>query len=144
MKSSALHVLIRLLAVILVALTPAEALAAPGMARRPAGPPDAQLELRADTFGLPLRQDAVTALYAKPAVYLQRGEALRVRFSVAAAGDYVLHLDMVAGQALISTPEGELTIDGDPLPEAPRVVFPVYYENSAATFPLNRYGNETL
>jgi len=144
MKSSALHVLIRLLAVILVALTPAEALAAPGTVRRPAGPPDAQLELRADTFGLPLQQDAVTALYAKPAVYLQRGEALRVRFSVAAAGDYVLHLDMVAGQALISTPEGELTIDGAPLPEAPRIVFPVYYENSAATFPLNRYGNETL
>jgi hypothetical protein len=52
---------------------------------------------------------------------------------------------MAAAPDLMSLPEGQLTVDGAfPLDDLRRIRFPVFYQNSAETFPVDRYGNDGL
>ncbi len=102
-------------------------------------------EIRADAFGLPLAQDATASLYAKPSVFLQSNE--RVVFDVVIEQDglYTLSFDMAAGDAFFTPPEGQLLIDGAfPVSDARRIIFPIFYKNTADQFPLDRYDNEAL
>lgn len=106
---------------------------------------EASIEIQADAFGLPLSRHEVAGQYEKPSVLLQPND--RVQFSVVieTAGSYTLAFDLAAPEAFLNAPEGQLLVDGAfPLPDARRLVFPVYYQNSADEFPLDRYGNEAL
>jgi ABC-type glycerol-3-phosphate transport system substrate-binding protein len=107
--------------------------------------PSAAIEISADAFGRPLQKDEWTAAYPKPAVRLERGDRIEVSFEVKEYGDYILSMDVLAGPDLIGAPEGELRIDNQlPAADVPRVVFPVFYQNRADEFPLDRYGNQIL
>ena len=102
-------------------------------------------EIRADSFDLPLATDDVATQYDKPSVTLAAGQRVAFTLSVAEAGSYVVSFDMAAAESFMNTPEGELQVDGAyPVPDARRIVFPVFYANSADEFPLDRYGNEAL
>lgn len=109
-----------------------------------AGHPDA-IEIRADSFGLPLTEHESARPYAKPAVYLREGDTIRFTVSIAEEGLYIVSFDMAAPDSFISPPEGRLQIDGVfPSEESPRIIFPVFYHDTADDFPLDRYGNEAL
>ncbi|MBN1954579.1 MAG: extracellular solute-binding protein [Anaerolineae bacterium] len=104
------------------------------------------IEIRADAFGLPLADHDLVRQYGKPAVRLERGDRARFSVSIEAEGDYTVAFDVVAPEeVLVTAPEGQLLVDGTlPVEDARRIVFPVYYRNSAGEFPLDHYGNETL
>lgn len=126
------------------AAPPAHPAALPAPSPAAAGPEPAH-EIRADTFGRPLAADDTAALYAQPSVLLQAGDRVQFSVTIAAEGLYTLAFDVAAGPAAINPPEGLLYVDGaTALADAQRVVFPVYYENSRADFPLDRYGNQAL
>jgi hypothetical protein len=112
---------------------------------QPATNRSVEVEIRADTYGLPLHADEWTAAYSKPAVRLERGDRIEFDFQIEQYGDYVLSMDVLADPDLISAPEGVLRIDGQlPAGDVPRVVFPVFYQNRTNQFPLDRYGNQIL
>lgn len=103
------------------------------------------IEIRADALGLPAAQDALARAYAKPSVLLQAGDRVQFTATLPADGLYTVALDVAATESLFDAPEGQLLIDGAfPLPDLRRIVFPVFFENTAAAFPVDRYGNETL
>ncbi len=103
------------------------------------------IEIRADAFGLPLANDAVSAAYANPSVALDQGGELRFAIEVPAAGTYTLTFDAAAADSFMNRPEGQLQVDGAfPNQDARRIIFPVFYKNRTEEFPLDRYGNEAL
>ncbi len=103
------------------------------------------IEIRADTFGVPLTGHENARDYAKPAVYLQEGDSIAFTVSVEEEGAYTVAFDVAAPDAFLLPPEGQLLIDGAfPSEESPRIIFPVFYRNSIEDFPLDRYGNEAL
>ncbi len=104
------------------------------------------MEIRADSFGRELTSRPEAQAYPKPAVYLQTGDRLTFEVTIPREGEYTVWFDMAAvGDLTVNPPEGSLQVDGDfPLPEARRVVFPLFYQNTADRFPLDRYGNEIL
>lgn len=113
---------------------------------QPAAAPGQAIEIRADSFGLPLASDDLARQYEKPSVWLEAGGSVRFRVSVAEAGDYTVAFDVAAPEnVLVTAPEGQLLLDGAlPVEDARRIVFPLYYRNSAEEFPLDRYGNQIL
>jgi ABC-type glycerol-3-phosphate transport system substrate-binding protein len=118
----------------------------PSGSAREAGTP---LEIRADRFGLPPASDVTARLYPKPSVFLQAdapaNAGVEFTATIRADGVYTLSFDMAAGESFFDPPEGQLRIDGElPVADAGRIVFPLYYQNSAGEFPLDRYGNEGL
>ncbi len=104
------------------------------------------IEIRADSFGLPLAPDEVARLYDRPCVRLGVGDTVRFGATIKAEGDYTISFDMAPPtDASVSPPEGQLLIDGElPVPDARRIVFPLYYRDSTDEFPLDRYGNQVL
>ena len=103
------------------------------------------IEVRADTFGLPLANDEVSQAYDKPSVLLQQNDTLQFNVQVEQAGQYIVSFDMTAKDAFINGPEGQLEVDGAyPADSAKDIVFPIYYQNSTDQFPLDRYGNQAL
>ncbi len=104
------------------------------------------IEIRAETFGLPLDESSLARQYGKPSVRLEAGQSIRFTVTVESEGDYVIAFDAAApAEVLVTAPEGELRIDGAlPVEDARRIVFPVFYQNSTDTFPLDRYGNQIL
>lgn len=108
--------------------------------------PGRTIEIRADAFGLPLADDDLARRYGKPAVRLQKGDRIRFSVSIETAGDYTVAFDAAAPEeVLVTAPEGQLLVDGSlPVEDARRILFPVYYRNSADEFPLDHYGNQTL
>lgn len=111
-----------------------------------AQPGNAQvIEVRAEAFGLPLSEHEVTRLYEKPAVLLEAEDAVRFTVLIEAEGNYTVAFDAAALDSFINAPEGQLLVDGaSPSEDTQRIVFPVFYENTQDTFPLDRYGNEAL
>lgn len=105
----------------------------------------AGIEIRADAFGLPLHQNEWTAAYPKPAVRLERGDRIEAVFEVEQAGDYTISMDVLAGEDVATAPEGILMINGQlPSADVPRLVFPVFYQNTSDEFPLDRFGRQIL
>ncbi len=103
------------------------------------------IEIGAHAFGLPLIQDAITALYGRDSVRLQAGQSFRVMLEVPETGDYLLRWDAVSPAEMLSAPIGQVRVDDAfPTPAWQRIAFPMYYRNSAATFPKDRYGNDAL
>lgn len=102
-------------------------------------------EIRADAFGLPLATDETAALYDKPSVFLAQGDKVAFTLDIEEDGPYTLAFDIAAPGSFIDVPEGQLLVDGEfPAPDARRIVFPVFYSNTANEFPLDRYGNQAL
>lgn len=144
----------RLLAIALILTTmtpsPPPARAARTEAPPTAGPPTTTapgtvIEIRADTFGLPLAEDDIARLYEKPSILLHQNDHLEFEVAIATEGRYTLAFDMAAPEAFINAPAGQLLVDGAfPASDAQRIVFPIYYQNTSDTFPLDRYGNEAL
>jgi ABC-type glycerol-3-phosphate transport system substrate-binding protein len=99
------------------------------------------LEVGAEALGLPRAQGETARQYAKASVRLAPGGAVRFTVTVPAAGDYTLSFDVAVPETVLDAPEGELRVNGD---EAGRVRFPVYFRNSADSFPQDRYGNDAL
>ena len=103
------------------------------------------IEIRADSFGLPLSYDATAGKYEKPSVFLEQNDRISVTASIAQAGIYTLAFDFAAAESFVNPPTGQLLIDGEyPGEDAKRIVFPIYYQNSRDTFPIDRYGNDAL
>lgn len=103
------------------------------------------VEIRADSFGLPLAQDDTARLYAGASVLLQQGDSLQFDATLPAAGEYTLAFDAVAAPSVLGAPEGQVQVDGVfPVSDLQRFIFPIYYRNSANTFPKDRYGNDAL
>ena len=104
-----------------------------------------EIEIRADSFGLPQSDHAAASAYAKPSVFLGPDDAVQFSASVPADGLYTVAFDMAATESFINAPEGQLLVDGAfPLVDAQRIVFPIYYQNTRDTFPQDRYGNDAL
>jgi ABC-type glycerol-3-phosphate transport system substrate-binding protein len=103
------------------------------------------VEIRAEAFGLPLSDHELARYYDKSCVFLAPNDKVRFTFSIDFEGYYIMFFDLAALETFIKAPEGQLLVDGEfPLPGANRVVFPIYYQNSSDTFPLDRYGNDAL
>jgi ABC-type glycerol-3-phosphate transport system substrate-binding protein len=103
------------------------------------------IEVRADSFGLPLAEDETARLYGKSSVLLKQNDSISFKVPIEADGIYTVSFDMASATTLFNAPEGNLLVDGKvPSSDAPNIVFPVYYKNSSDTFPLDRYGNEAL
>lgn len=118
-------------------------------AQRSAAPPpqtaEGVIEIPASSFDLPLSSDPAAQEYDGPAISLEQGDSLRVTVDVPSAGPYWIAFDMAAAEGFIQAPEGSLTIDGEyPVADARRIVLPIFYQNSADAFPLDRYGNDAL
>jgi hypothetical protein len=109
------------------------------------GQNSAIIEVRADSFGLPLSSTETASLYEKPSVLMQQGDSVRFDVEIEEAGEYTISFDMAATESFLAAPEGQLLIDGAyPFPDTQSIVFPVYYQNSSSTFPVDRYGNDAL
>lgn len=110
-----------------------------------AASPGTVIEIRADSFGMPLTDHEIARLYAKPSVFLQQADRIQFEVLIEVDGLYTIAMDMAAPEAFINAPEGQLLVDGAfPSADTQRIVFPIYYQNSSETFPLDRYGNEAL
>lgn len=103
------------------------------------------IEIRADSLGLPLAQDETSALYDKPSVLLTKDQLVHFSVNVESTGAYTVFFDAAAAASLFNAPEGRLLVDGQPpASNAQTLAFPIFYQNSADKFPLDRYGNEAL
>jgi len=122
------------------------ALSGPAGKSLSAAQPSAEtIEIKADMLGLPLAQDDISALYARPAVLLQAGDSVSFEIEVPAKGDYTFWFDSAAAPQEMDSPEGQLRMDGDfPVPDLRRVIFPIYYRSESNIFPKDRYGNDAL
>lgn len=118
----------------------------PSAASSPLRAEGASIEVRADTFGLPLASDDLARQYDKPSVRLEKNDRVRFRVFVEEEGYYTISFDVaVPEEVLVTAPEGQLWLDNAlPVEDARRIIFPVYYRNSADEFPLDRYGNQIL
>ena len=103
-----------------------------------------KIEIRADRFGLNLSSDSIAGLYENPSVFLQPNNSVHFKVSIADDGFYTIAFDMAAAKAFINPPEGHLLVNGVIPENAQSIVFPIYYKNSADTFPVDRYGNQVL
>jgi ABC-type glycerol-3-phosphate transport system substrate-binding protein len=104
-----------------------------------------EIENRADSYGVPLSTDKIAAQYAKPSILLQQDDTVQFKVKLDQDGLYTISIDMAANQDFINGPEGQLKIDGEfPFPDTQNIVFPIYFQNSKDTFPLDRYGNQGL
>ncbi|MEN4011241.1 MAG: extracellular solute-binding protein [Bellilinea sp.] len=107
--------------------------------------PQQGIEIRAETFGLPLAQDQTARLYNKGSVLLQQGDRLQFLAAIPVKGEYIISFDVAAVPSGLAVPEGQLRVDGEfPASDFRRVIFPVYYHNTASVFPKDRYGNDAL
>lgn len=103
------------------------------------------IEISADSFNVPLSDHEAVGIYGKPAVFLEEERGIDFAVEIEEAGEYTIWFDTAVPEAFITPPEGQLLVDGEFISEeAPRIVFPVYYQDSGSEFPLDRYGNETL
>jgi ABC-type glycerol-3-phosphate transport system substrate-binding protein len=103
------------------------------------------IEIRAETFGLPLAQSETARRYAKASVLLEQGDSLQFAVTVPADGEYTVSFDLAVPFSVLDFPEGELRVNGAfPIADLRRVIFPVYYRNSAEAFARDRYGNDAL
>jgi ABC-type glycerol-3-phosphate transport system substrate-binding protein len=103
------------------------------------------IEIRAETFGLPLAQDETARQYTKASVFLQKGDSLHFSVSLPAGAQYTLWFDAAASPSASTAPEGQVQVDGKfPVSDLRRVRFPLFYHNTSNTFPKDRYGNDAL
>ncbi|MGH2544631.1 MAG: extracellular solute-binding protein, partial [Ardenticatenaceae bacterium] len=127
-----------------VGLDPAAA-ASPALQRPPGENQANAIEIQADAFGVPLTDHESAREYEKPAVYLQQGDTIVFTVSIEEESPYTVSFDVAAPDSFLIPPEGELRVEGAfPSEESPRIIFPVFYQNSEDEFPLDRYGNEAL
>ena len=134
---------------IIIPASPASAsvaLSGPAGKSLSAAQPSAEtIEIKADMLGLPLAQDDISAMYARPAVLLQEGDSVSFEIEVPAEGEFTFWFDSAAAPQEMDSPEGQLRMDGDfPVPDLRRVIFPIYYRNESDIFPKDRYGNDAL
>jgi ABC-type glycerol-3-phosphate transport system substrate-binding protein len=102
------------------------------------------IEVRVDSFGVPLAADALAQQYANPSVLVEQGQGLRFTVTIPADGVYRLTFDALV-PADSGLPEAQLQINSAfPVSDFQRLTFPILYRNSTALFPQDRYGNDAL
>lgn len=144
------NILFRLMTVFLVftIAAPASAFASPrDTINQPGinGKSPTVIEVEARAFGLPIAQDAIARQYTKASVMLQMGDSARFEVDIPTSGEYIVLFDATAAPSAATPPEAELRVDGQfPISDLRRVIFPLYYRNSANIFPKDRYGNDAL
>ena len=107
--------------------------------------PSNAVEITADLFNTPLSNHDAIEPYGKPAVALVQGDAVQFTAVIPQSGLYTISFDTAVPDTSLTRPEAQLQIDGAfPLEDARRIIFPIFYQDSAAEFPLDRYGNEAL
>lgn len=103
------------------------------------------IEIRADSYGLPLSDHEAAGLYQKPSVFLQQNDRISFRVLIDEGGFYAVSFDVAATESFLNAPEGQLLVDGAiPSDDSQRIVFPIFFKNTNDSFPLDRYGNEAL
>jgi ABC-type glycerol-3-phosphate transport system substrate-binding protein len=103
------------------------------------------IEVQADSYGLPLGDTDAAKQYDKPSVALKAGDSVSFKVSIKTAGEYQFYIDMAAPNSFLKAPQGQLLVDNAPAAGEPQnIVFPVFYKNSVNEIPLDRYGNQTL
>ncbi|HAF47862.1 MAG TPA: ABC transporter substrate-binding protein [Anaerolineaceae bacterium] len=108
-------------------------------------PTTGQIEIEATVFDFPISNDDIADLYDKPSIYLEKGDSLTFVVEIENPGDYTISFDIAAPESFINVPEGQLMVDGKfLLPDMRRIVFPLFYQNTANVFPKDRYGNDAL
>jgi ABC-type glycerol-3-phosphate transport system substrate-binding protein len=104
-----------------------------------------QIEIQADVHPFELSDGPIAALYNKPSIRLEEGDRLQFSVDIDKPGLYTVSFDIAAPESFINAPEGMLMVDGEyPLIDLRRIVFPIYYQNTADEFPADRYGNDAL
>jgi len=104
-----------------------------------------EIEISADSFGLPISDHEIAHMYEKPSVFLNQGDGINFKVQIAEDGFYTISFDMAAPEAFMNAPEGQLMVDNEfPSSDTRRIVFPIFYQNSTDEFPLDRYGNDAL
>ncbi len=101
------------------------------------------IEVRADALGLPLRTDQLAADYAKPSVTINAGHQINFTVDVPQTGAYSLAIDTAVPETITFIPP-ELIVQIAGQSERWRLIIPLFYRDTADTFPIDRYGNETL
>lgn len=103
------------------------------------------VEIRAESFGLPLAQSETARQYAQASVLLKQGDSLHFAVTVPADGEYTVAFDIAVPPSVTDPPEGQLRVNGAfPVSDLRRVIFPVYFRNGAGAFARDRYGNDAL
>lgn len=131
----------------LLPATPASAASLPARRQLPTTQASHQtiIEIPAESFGLPLAQDETARQYARGSVLLHKGERVQFNVTIPVPGEYTLWFDAAASPSAPTAPEGQMQVDdGFPVSDLRRVLFPVFYRNSADAFPKDRYGNDAL
>ncbi|GIV64712.1 MAG: ABC transporter substrate-binding protein [Bellilinea sp.] len=101
------------------------------------------IEVRANMFGFPTGTHPLSTAYPKPSVALQPGDQISFTVDLPQTGEYTLAIDaVVPEEVMFLPPEALIQIDGQA--EHWRLIFPLFYQDTADTFPVDRYGNETL
>ncbi len=105
---------------------------------------ESSIEISADSLGIVLIEDEVSAPYPKPSVLLSRDTTVEFSVDVPADGEYFFALDYVVTEASIIA-EGQLEIDGEVASAGfERFSFPQFFRSVSNTFPQDRYGNDAL
>lgn len=111
-------------------------------AQRVSSQPD--IEIAAETFGIPLAQGETPGLYEKASVLLRSGDSVQFDVRVPEEAEFMIAFDVAATSAS-TVPEGQFRVDGSfPIADLERVTFPVFYRSSTNVFPSDRYGNDAL
>lgn len=101
------------------------------------------IEIRADSFGLPLAQDADARQYGKPSVLLNEGVTAQFEVTIPVEGAYTLAFD-IAARAESGIPEAQVQVNGAAVADLERFTLPIYFRSSGDIFPKDRYGNDAL
>ncbi|MEF3274822.1 MAG: extracellular solute-binding protein [Chloroflexus sp.] len=101
------------------------------------------IEVQADALGLPLRTHSLAAHYRKPSVTLNAGDRVTFTVDVPQTGRYALAIDAAVPEIVTFIPP-ELLVQIDGQREPWRLIIPLFYHDTADTFPLDRYDNEIL
>ena len=102
------------------------------------------IEIAADSFGIPQAQGDIAGLYEKPSVLLEQGDSIQFEVVIPEEAEFMIAFDVAATSAS-SVPEGQFRIDGAySVDDLQRVTFPIFYRSSTNVFPSDRYGNDAL
>jgi hypothetical protein len=59
-----------------------------------------KIEIRADSFGVPISKDEISGLYEKPSVFMQQNDSIEFNVLIEEDGFYTLAFDMAASESI--------------------------------------------
>jgi len=83
-----------------------------------------EIEIQAESYGLPPSNDDIARLYEKTSVLLNQNDSVHFEVDIPQEGDYTISFDMASSKTFINPPEGQLQVDGAiPMEDAQRILF---------------------